>query len=82
MLAKAVERGYDLVMHNSNYTWYSFMHERRSINLQLYPETEEFVLSHIDGIITSSTGKCGSFMSDDHFKKIERHMRAFLFRLL
>lgn len=82
LLEKAKERGYSLVMHSSDKNWYSFMNDRRAINLQLYVNSEEFVLSHMDGIINSSTGNCGSFMNDEHFKKIERLMRNFLFRLL
>jgi hypothetical protein len=83
MLDKAKERGYDLWMSDTDHTWYSFVSDKHTstINLELYPETGEFVLSHIKGIIQITTGKCGPFMNDKHFDKIEREMRKILFDL-
>lgn len=75
MLERAKERGYDLWMQNSSYTWYSFINERLHINLELYAETGEFALNHMRGIIKITTEKCGSFMNDDHFNRIQREMR-------
>lgn len=74
MLEKAKERGYDLWMQNSAHTWYSFIDDRH-INLELYTETGEFVLNHVKGIIKITTEKCGSFMNDNHFNRIQREMR-------
>jgi hypothetical protein len=82
MLAKAKERGYDLWMHSSDKTWYSLINERNHINLELYVKTGDFVLNHLKGIIKITTGKCGSFMDDEHFKRIEKDMRKVLMDLM
>jgi hypothetical protein len=82
MLEKARERGYETVMSNGDYTWYSLYNSRWKLNLELYTETGEFVLNRMNGIIRITTDKCGSFMNDEHFNKIEREMRAVLFSMM
>jgi hypothetical protein len=82
MLEKAKERGYDLWMQNSSGDWYSFVNDRWHINLELYTETGEFVLNHMSGIIKITTDKCGSFMNDNHFNRIQREMRKIVRSIL
>lgn len=82
MIERARERGYSLNMHSSDKSWYSFSHERYPLNLQLFVNTGDFSLTHLKGIVKITTDKCGSFMMDSHFNRIEREMRTILFDLL
>jgi hypothetical protein len=82
MLEKAKERGYSLIAQSSDNTWYSLHHEHRPLNLQLYVESEEFILTHMVGIIKITTDKCGSFLNDKHFSRIEKEMRRVVFNLM
>jgi hypothetical protein len=82
MLDKARERGYSVVMHSSDKNWYSFTHELYRFNLQITVSTGEFKFTFMRGIIEVTTGNCGSFMNDEHFRRIEREMRSVVFDLL
>ncbi len=78
----AKERGYSVNMFSGDRSWYSFMHERFPLNLQVYIESKEFEISHMRGNIQITTTKCGSFMNDEHFNRIEREIRRVVFDLL
>lgn len=80
LLHKAEDRGYSVTMHSSDYSWYSLYSERFRLNLSLNIDKESFVLSHQKGIVTITTGECGSFMNDKHFDRIEREIRKIKFR--
>jgi hypothetical protein len=83
ILEKAKSRGWTTLAHSADKSWYSLMHESgRPINLQLYVNTNEFVLTHMKGIIKITTDTCGSFMNDVHFDRMDRQMRAIVFDLL
>jgi hypothetical protein len=82
ILKKAEERGYSVLMHSSDHSWYSFMTERHKINLQVHIDEESFILSFHKGIVKITTDKCGSFMNDKHFDRIEREIRRIAFDLL
>jgi predicted P-loop ATPase/GTPase len=84
MLEKAKERGYEVFAVSGDHSWYSLNHNRRPINLQLYIDTEEFILQHNvqESIVRITTDKCGSFMNDEHFERIERQIRKVVFDLI
>lgn len=81
-LAKAKERGYELTMRSGDKSWYSFYNERYQLNLEVYIKTQEFVLNHMKGIVKITTDKCGSYLNDDHFKRIEKAIREVVFDTL
>lgn len=72
VLAQASKYGYHVNMQNGNQTWYGLYHDRFGIHMDLYPTTEEFQLVKMEGFIQITTGKCGSFMREDHFLGIQR----------
>jgi hypothetical protein len=84
MLDKAKERGYEIVAFSSDKSWYSLYNEHRHINLELYVNTEEFILNHMvkESIVRITIDKCGSFMNDKHFDSMERQIRKVIFDLL
>ena len=82
IMSKAEERRYSLNMQSGDGTWYSFMHDTKPINLQVWVDTEEFELVHMKRSIKVTTSKCGSFMNDEHFKRIEREIRKIVFNLI
>lgn len=82
MLAKAIERGYETHMSNGAGDWVSMYNPRKKLNLQIWFNTNEFELSHMKGIVLITTTKCGSFMNDDHFKKIQRQINNIVWDLL
>lgn len=82
LLMKAEDRGYLVTMQSGDYTWYSMYNERHRLNLQLWIDSEQFELSHMKGAILITTTKCGSFMNDKHFERIEREIRKIVFDLL
>jgi hypothetical protein len=83
ILAKAEKRGYSVIAFSSDKSWYSLYHDFFGINLELYPDTEEFVFNYrIDrSILRLTTDKCGSFMNDEHFKRIEKQTVGTIFNL-
>lgn len=74
LIQKAKERGYELVMTDGDENWYSFYSRNHKLNLEVHVGTAEFTLLQYEGIIKITTGKCGSFMADSHFKRIERQI--------
>jgi hypothetical protein len=73
--ALAKEREYSSWSHSANYSWMHFIsNDHYRIGLQVWPETGDFELSRMFGLIHVSTGKCGSFENQDHFAKFEAQM--------
>jgi hypothetical protein len=72
---------YDLNMHSSDKKWYAFHHDRFPISLEVYPDTEQFSLTSVQGIITMTTGKCSPFSNEVHFLKIQRHLLEILYKM-
>lgn len=81
VLEQAKLYGYHITMSNSNYTWYGLHHDRFPIHLDLYPTTEEFCLTNMQGIIQITTGKCGSFMNESHFLGIQHKLLEIIMQL-
>ncbi len=84
MLAKAKERGYEITMVSGDKDWYALYSNRHRLNLQLRIFKGEFKLSHMvsSSIVEITTNWCGSFMSDEHFDKLERQIRKVVFNQL
>lgn len=74
VLQKANDRG-----------WYSFMsskdgchtmtHKLYPFVVDLWPDTNEFLLRYNSGSFEFKSAKCGSFTNDDHFNRFFREMR-------
>jgi hypothetical protein len=76
VLQKAKDRGFSVHMQSGDKSWYALMSDKSPIALHLYPKTNEFEIHYVHGVFTLSSGKCGSFMSDDHFSKIANQGHA------
>lgn len=81
LLEVAKQRGYDLHTQSGDRNWYGFMHNRYPISLEIWIDTQEFKLSHAHGMLVTSTGKCGSFISEVHFKRFEDWMLSAILKL-
>lgn len=69
VLQIAKERGFTVHAQSGDKSWYALSTEKSPIGLHLYPKTDEFEIIYAQGLFTLSSGKCGSFSRDDHFKK-------------
>jgi hypothetical protein len=75
--AIATEREYSSWSHAVDYSWMYFNSaDEYQIGLRVWPETGDFELSRMFGLINISTGRCGSFENEDHFNKFEAHMAS------
>lgn len=83
MLEEAKGRGYEIVMHSGDYSWYSLYNEVHKINLQLRfkPHETTFELTYMVGFLKLTTGECGSFMNGVHFFGIQHQMIEAIFKL-
>jgi len=59
---------------------YIGMMDEDGINLQLYPDTEEFELAYTipKSVFQVRSGKCGSFTNEAHFMKFLRNIRKYV----
>lgn len=81
----AKELGYEIHCHNGNRTWFQALTKwdftGQTISLQVWPESEEFELSRMEGAIQITTGKCGSFRNLTHFMSWQRNFMQLIERL-
>ena len=77
ILEKARERGFSVHATTGDMSKYMLM-SSRNVGLSLYPATGEFELYYVvrEGF-TFSSGKCGSFLDDEHFSKMHRKFRKY-----
>lgn len=85
MINKANERGYEVHSFDPQHTWANLTkpgrnYPERSLGLQIWVESGEFELFHViaQSTFTIRSGKCGSFMNDEHFGRFERQLREHL----
>ena len=75
VLQKANDRGWYSNIHSNDRTWYSMTHRLYPFVLELWPDTNEFLLRYNIGMFVYQSCKCGSFTNDDHFNRFVREMR-------
>lgn len=75
VLQKADDRGWSSNMRSGDETWYLMTHRLYPFVLELWPDTNEFLLKYKVGMFVYQTGKCGSFTNDDHFNRFFKEMR-------
>ena len=75
VLQKANDRGWYSNIHSNDRTWYSMTHRLYPFVLELWPNTNEFLLRYNIGMFVYQSSKCGSFTNDDHFNRFVREMR-------
>lgn len=78
MLEFANELGYSEHMRNADGSWRLFTHTYYPFVLEIWPETNEFLLRYNTGMFSFQSGKCGSFTNRKHFLRFQRQMRAYV----
>lgn len=81
LLQLAKDRGFEIIMHSSDRTWYNMMSDKSPIALELYPKKNEFRMVYIYDDITIASGKCGSFDNDKHFSRIANKVHKIAVKL-
>jgi hypothetical protein len=71
-LELAKQYGYHENMRSSSGNWFGLHHDNLPIHLDLYPETERFMLTTMHGIVKITTDECGSFSNMVHFLGMQR----------
>lgn len=87
---EAVERaevfGYTVVTTTPERNWFNATKtwgtNDQVISLQVYPDTENFVLTHYHGVIQVTTGGIGSFLNDVHFLRWQRQFMETIEKLV
>ena len=74
----AKERGFTEHIRNNDGSWRILSHNYYPFVLELWPDTNEFLLRYNTGVFSFQSNKCGSFDDDKHFSKILRPMRTFI----
>lgn len=82
ILQKAYDRGWHVNMKSADGNWYVMGHNYYPFIIELWPNTNEFLLRYNIGLFTYQTGKCGSFTNDSHFDRYFREMRYMAARIL
>lgn len=75
VLQKANDRGWYSQMSTVDGSWHVMTHKLYSFVIELWPDTNEFLLRYNSGLFTFQSGKCGSFTNDEHFNRFFREMR-------
>lgn len=75
VLQKANDRGWYSHIHSNDNTWYVMYHKLYPFVMELWPDTNEFLLRYNIGLFEYKSAKCGSFTNDKHFNKFFREMR-------
>ena len=75
VIQKANDRGWYSHIHSSDGTWYVMTHKLYPFVIELWPDTNEFLLRYNTGLFVYQSAKCGSFTNDDHFNRLFREMR-------
>lgn len=74
VMQKANDRGWYTFLSSSD-GCYTMTHKLYPFVIDLWPDTNEFLLRYNSGLFVFQTGKCGSFTNDEHFNRLFREMR-------
>lgn len=74
VLQKANDRGWYSFMSSKD-GCYTMTHELYPFVVDLWPDTNEFLLRYNIGLFEFKSRKCGSFTNDEHFNRLFREMR-------
>lgn len=78
MIKFARDLGYSEHMRNADGSWRMLTHEYYPFVLELWVETNEFLLRYNTGMFVFQSGKCGSFTNREHFLKFQRQMSKYV----